>query len=614
MAQLTSPAPSTVQVQNSGKKVQSAAQEVQSVSPRAQVVRDVETLVDYALLCNLIQTGDKIWAFNSICSCIGEIEAAPEELWLTTTKQDAGANITTDTFPIEAHLTKLAQVAIANHKEEDTPSGRDRVAMNIIGMLMPRPSTVSDTFMQLMHSKGSAAACAYLYTLSCQTCYVRKEAIARNLAWTSTIDGNELEITINLSKPEKDPKAIAAAGSAPQGERYPACQLCIQNEGFAGRSGAAAGGAHPARNNLRIIPLTLGGERWGFQYSPYAYFSEHSIVMSASHRPMHIDTSAFSNLLEFVDTFDAYMIGSNADLPIVGGSILSHDHYQTGLHVFPLMKAPTRRCVALAGYNGVAAEELIWPLSTIRLTACSKDELIRAATHVLDTWKAYNDKEAGVVAYDSDGTRHNTITPIARKVPASSIRDEVAAICNTQHDAAAAQTVYELYLALRCNVTSKAHPLGVFHPHAEYHHIKKENIGLIEVMGLAILPARLKSELHDLCDVLETAQNEGLFNKAARESADADAQAQVAADTVYTRCTETPSCNLHAAWARDIATRIYHKRQSEHEAAYSRDELEALLREETSQVFWHVLENAGVFKLTDNGFAQFNAFVDAVNK
>ena len=199
-------------------------------------------------------------------------------------------------------------------------------------------------------------------------------------------------------------------------------------------------------------------------------------------------------------------------------------------------------------------------------------------------------------------------------MPASSIRDEVTAICCAEHANTAAQTVYELYLALRCNITSKAHPLGVFHPHAEYHHIKKENIGLIEVMGLAILPARLKSELHDLCDVLETAQNEGLFNKAARESADADAQAQVAADTVYTRCTETPSCNLHAAWARDIATRIYDKRQSEHKAAYSRDELEALLREETSQVFWHVLENAGVFKLTDNGFAQFDAFVDAVNK
>jgi UDPglucose--hexose-1-phosphate uridylyltransferase len=340
-----------------------------------------------------------------------------------------------------------------------------------MGAIMPRPSEVAARFDELVATRGAKAATDWFYRLCVDVDYVRASAIARNIAWTTPTPWGELEITINKSKPEKDPRDIAAAGAAPKGEAYPACQLCVENEGYAGRP--AALGEHPARQNLRIVPIELGGERWGFQYSPYAYFNEHCIAMSSEHRPMHVDRTAISCLLDFVDLLPHYFIGSNADLPIVGGSILSHDHFQGGLHEFPMMRAQELDAFRMTAFPQVECFVVRWPLTVLRLRCASRQELLDAAVHVLDVWRNWNAPEVGVISHDADGTRHNTVTPI----------------CRRRGDD------YELDLTLRCNVTSDEHPLGVFHPHEDKWHVKKENIGLIEVMGLAILPPRLEAEL-----------------------------------------------------------------------------------------------------------------------
>jgi UDPglucose--hexose-1-phosphate uridylyltransferase len=331
---------------------------------------------------------------------------------------------------------------------------------------------VASQFYTILEDEDPQAATDWFYRLCGNVNYVRHSAIARNLAWESPSRWGTLEITINKSKPEKDPRDIAAAGSTPAGEAYPACQLCMENEGYSGRP-AAVGGGHPARQNLRIVPIELGGERWGFQFSPYAYFYQHCIAMSAEHRPMHVDRSAFHNLLDFVDLFPHYFVGSNADLPIVGGSILSHDHFQGGRHTFPMDVAPASEQFVIAAFPSVSCAVVKWPLSVLRLRCDNRALLEEAAVYVLDAWRAWTDESVGIVAVSSDGTPHNTITPI----------------CRREDDA------YVLDLALRCNITSEEHPLGVFHPHADKWHVKKENIGLIEVMGLAILPPRLEAEM-----------------------------------------------------------------------------------------------------------------------
>ena len=376
--------------------------------------------VQHAVSCNVIDTIDEDWAYNRILEAVGAFGPACP-------------NVDANAFDLDSALDALAEVAVSNGLVEDSATGRDRAAMRVAGSIMPRPSEVAARFDALAASKGPEAATDWFYTLCCDVNYVRKSAIARNLKWAAPTRWGELEITINKSKPEKDPRDIAAAGSAAVGEAYPACQLCVQNEGYSGRP-AALGGGHPARQNLRIVPIELGGERWGFQYSPYAYFNEHCIAMSSEHRPMHVDRAAFSCLLDFVDRFPHYFIGSNADLPIVG---------------------------------------LEWPLSVIRLRSDSRDALLDACEHVLLAWRSWDEPKAGVVSHDADGTRHNTVTPICRR------RGEA----------------YEMDLALRCNITTDEHPLGVFHPHEDKWHVKKENIGLIEVMGLAILPPRLEGEM-----------------------------------------------------------------------------------------------------------------------
>ena len=507
-------------------------------------------LADYAAAHGLTGADDRVWAYNAILECAGATGPAPAPGWVLGTPAPG------DAFDLDATLAAISEAAVANGVADDTASGRDRASCRVMGLLMPRPSQVSARFHELA-AHDPKAATDWFYQLCCDAGYVRRSAIARNVKWSTPTRWGDLEITINLSKPEKDPREIAAAGvAANDGEKYPACQLCIENEGYPGRAASAPGGAHPARQNLRIIPLELGGERWGLQYSPYAYFNEHCIAMSAHHRPMHIDRATLGCLLDFVDTVPHYFIGSNADLPIVGGSILSHDHFQGGAHEFPMMRAATAETFAMAAHPNVGGEVLEWPLSVLRLTAASRDELLGACVHVIDAWRSWSDVAAGVIARDEDGTPHNTVTPVIRRV------DER----------------YEAYLALRCNVTTSEHPLGVFHPHAEYHHIKRENIGLIEVMGLAILPPRLVPELEAVRGHL------------------------LAGDLGALEADELTAS--HATWARDV----YARRAAELTPEGALD----VLHEEVGAVFGRVLENAGVFKWDEAGRAAQRRFLDSL--
>ena len=520
----------------------------------------IQALVDYSVTHGLEQAEDRVWSYNAALECAGAQGPAPEVDWVLT----EGAPAEDATFDLDATLAIIAEAAVANGTADDTASGRDRAACRVMGLLMPKPAAVADEFRRLAGEQGPKAATGWFYQLCCDAGYVRRSAIARNIEWVTPTSWGGLEITINLSKPEKDPRDIAAAGAAKNtGEKYPACQLCIENEGYAGRAASAPGGAHPARQSLRIIPITLGGERWGLQYSPYAYFNEHCIAMSCHHRPMHIDRTALSCLLDFVDTVPGYFIGSNADLPIVGGSILSHDHFQGGAHEFPMMRAEVVGEFTMDGFPGVTGAVLRWPLSVLRLRSASRDELLDAATHVIDAWRAWSDETVGIIANDPDGTRHNTVTPVVRRV------DENGNVGGEG---------YEVYLALRCNITTAEHPLGVFHPHAEYHHIKKENIGLIEVMGLAILPPRLVPEL-----------------AAVREHLLAGDVAGLSADEL------TAS---HADWAADVFAR----RGDELTPENALD----ILHEEVGVVFGHVLENAGVFKWDEQGRAACERFVGSL--
>ena len=527
----------------------------------ATELRDAaQALVSYAAAQGLQEPGDRVWSYNAILECAGAFGPAPTEEWVL----DEAEPVADPSFDLDAALATIAEAAVENDAADDTASGRDRAACRVMGLLMPKPSEVAAIYRGLAEEDGPMAATDWFYQLCCDAGYVRRSAIAKNIEWVTPTRWGGLEITINLSKPEKDPREIAAAGAAKNdGEKYPACQLCIENEGYAGRAASAPGGAHPARQNLRIIPIEMNGERWGLQYSPYAYFNEHCICMSAHHRPMHIDRTAVNCLLDFVDNVPGYFIGSNADLPIVGGSILSHDHFQGGNHVFPMMEAAVASEFTMAGYPGVTGAVLEWPMSVLRLRAKDRAMLLDAAEHVIDAWRVWTDESVGVIANEPDGTRHNTVTPVVRRVDAEG---------NVGGDG------YEVYLALRCNVTTDEHPLGVFHPHAEYHHIKKENIGLIEVMGLAILPPRLVPELSAVAEHLLAGDVAGL-----------------AADEL---------CASHAEWAAEV----YERRGSELTAENAID----ILHEEVGAVFGHVLENAGVFKWDEAGRAACQKFVDSL--
>ena len=430
-----------------------------------------------------------------------------------------------------------------NGRIEDDTTSRDLFDTELMGRLTPRPSQVIRAF-RTRYEESPEAATDWYYQFSQDTDYILRYRIAKDVKWVAPTPYGDLDITINLSKPEKDPRAIAAAKTAPQGG-YPKCQLCRENEGYAGRMN------HPARQNHRIIPITIDGKDWFFQYSPYVYYNEHCIVFNGQHVPMKIDRSAFRKLLDFVKQFPHYFVGSNADLPIVGGSILSHDHFQGGRYTFAMEKAPVEKEVSFPGFEDVECGIVKWPMSVIRLRSADDDRLVDLAEKILTTWRGYTDEAAFIFA-ETDGEPHNTITPIAR------MRDGK----------------FELDLVLRDNITTEEYPLGVYHPHQELHHIKKENIGLIEVMGLAVQPSRLKGELADLADAFVEGRD-------------------IRADETLEK---------HNHWAEELKTRY----------TFTKENTMDILQKEVGVVFATVLEHAGVYKCTDEGRTAFLRFINSM--
>ena len=494
---------------------------------------EISRLLEYGLQRGLIALEDKAYAANRMLALLGlrEFEPQPVEEELHT--------------PVEP-LERLCQFAAeAGLIEPDTRDGRDQFDTELMNCLMPRPSQVVGEFYSL-YEKDKQAATDYYYQLARSSNYIRVDRIEKDRMWTAPTPYGDLVITINLSKPEKDPKAIAAAKNAPQ-SGYPKCALCRENEGYLGSANQAA------RGNHRLIPLELGGEPWFLQYSPYVYYNEHCIVLSHEHRPMKVSRQSISRLLEFVTFLPHYFVGSNADLPIVGGSILTHDHFQGGRYEFPMAKAPIREKVCFPGFEDVEAGIVHWPMSVIRLRGKEAQRLVDLADKILTAWREYSDESAEILAY-TEGTPHNTITPIARR------RGED----------------YELDLVLRNNRTTPEHPLGLFHPHAEYHHIKKENIGLIEVMGLAILPPRLLTET-------------GLLEQALKDPA----QAQ----EIMAR----PEMEKQQAWYEELKA-----------AGAGEGDTQRAIQESIGVIFGKILGNAGVYKDTEEGREAFRRFCSSL--
>lgn len=441
---------------------------------------------------------------------------------------------------LEPVLKELLDYAVEKGLIEDSVVYRDLFDTRLMNCLVPRPSQVIKTFKE-KYAASPEEATNYYYKLSRDSDYIRRYRVCKDMKWVTKTEYGDIDITINLSKPEKDPKAIAAAKLAKQ-SGYPKCQLCRENEGYAGRTN------HPARENHRIIPITINGGQWGFQYSPYVYYNEHCIVFNGQHVPMKVERATFVKLFDFIKLFPHYFIGSNADLPIVGGSILSHDHFQGGNYEFAMAKAPVEREFTVKGYEDVKAGIVKWPLSVIRLSCTDEKRIIDLADHILKAWRGYTDEEAYVFA-ETDGEPHNTITPIARK------RGDM----------------YELDLALRNNITTPECPFGLYHPHNELHHIKKENIGLIEVMGLAVLPSRLKEEMEILSDYI--------------------------VDGKDIRSNE--KIEKHADWVDGFRPKY---------PVINAENVDAVIKEEIGIVFKKVLEDAGVFKRDAKGQAAFDRF------
>ena len=502
-------------------------------------------LVKYGLTTGLVNPEDKVYTINRLLElfAVDDIEdetfAKVENLpdWTQEEAEDALEGILSDMmyYAYEQGIMK-----------ENSIVYKDLFDTRIMGCLVARPSEVRKTFWNLYNNTSAQAATDYFYKLSCDSNYIRRQRIKKDQKWTTDTEFGTLDITINLSKPEKDPKAIAAAKNAKQ-SAYPKCQLCKENEGYAGRVN------HPARQNHRIIPVTINNSEWYFQYSPYVYYNEHCIVFNSCHTPMKIERATFGKLLDFVTQFPHYFVGSNADLPIVGGSILSHDHFQGGHYTFAMAKAPIEKELHFDGFEDIKAGIVKWPMSVIRITGADKERLIELADKILLAWRGYNDEAAFVFA-ETDGEPQNTITPIARR------RGED----------------FELDLVLRNNITTEEHPLGVYHPHAKLHHIKKENIGLIEVMGLAVLPARLKDEMAELADALVNGKD--------------------------LRATETLAS--HAEWAEGFLPK-YDK--------ITEENVMDILHEEIGLAFNAVLQDAGVYKCTAEGREAFERFINKVN-
>jgi len=503
------------------------------------IEQKIAELIAYAEQKHLTEPSDRIWAANRILDALKLQEISDE----TLNDIYSGKLLQAELPPLNEILDALTSDAVSRGLCEDDIVSRDLFDTELMGRLTPAPREVRAKFNEL-RSNDPESCTDWFYDFCQDVNYIRRDRSAKDIRWKYACKYGELDITINLAKPEKDPKAIAAAKLAPQAG-YPKCQLCASNEGYAGRIN------HPARQNHRIVPFTINNEDWYFQYSPYVYYNEHCIVFNSKHTPMKIDRAAFRKLLDFVGQMPHYFVGSNADLPIVGGSILSHDHFQGGRYVFAMEKAPVEEELVFTGFEDVKAGIVRWPMSVIRISSEDPERLIDLADRILKAWRGYTDEAAFIFA-ETDGEPHNTITPIARR----------------------RGSAYELDLVLRNNITTDEHPLGVFHPHAELHHIKKENIGLIEVMGLAVLPSRLKKEL----ELLKTALING---------------SDIHSDEVLAK---------HADWAEELRTRY----------TFTEENSEAILREEVGAVFERVLEDAGVYKRTPEGREAFLRFTESV--
>ncbi len=491
----------------------------------------IKQLVNYAVDCELIQNDDRIYCTNRIIEIL-EIDEYIEPDFV----KDAD---------LEDILLGICDYAVTKGIIEDSIVYRDLFDTKIMAVFVPRPSDVRAKFWSL-YKESPEKATDWFYKLSCDSDYIRRYRVCKDLRWVTETEYGELDITVNLSKPEKDPKAVAAAKLLPQ-SGYPKCMLCVENEGYAGRVN------HPARQNHRIIPITINNTPWAMQFSPYVYYNEHCICFNREHTPMAINTDTFRKLLSFVEQFPHYFVGSNADLPLVGGSILTHDHFQGGHYTFAMMKAPIIKNLTFDGFDDIEAGIVKWPLSVIRLKADSIDRIIELSDKILAAWRGYTDERAFVFA-ETDGEMHNTITPIAFKQDGK----------------------YVLDLTLRNNITTEEHPTGLYHPHAELHHIKRENIGLIEVMGLAVLPSRLKDEL--------AAVEKGIL-----EGADLYAD---------------PKTALHADWVAEFLPKY---------SDINADNITDIIRHEVGLVFAKCLEHAGVYKQTKEGLDAFVRFAESVN-
>ena len=489
---------------------------------------NIKKLVEYGVQAGLVPECERIYTTNLLL-----------EMFCEDSYEDI--EIDGEDIELEDVLKNLLDEAVSRGIIEDSIVYRDLFDTRLMNCLMPRPSQVQKSFWE-KYEKSPKEATEYFYKLSQDSDYIRRYRVKKDMKWKVDSPYGEIDITVNLSKPEKDPKAIAAAKNA-KASSYPKCLLCMENEGYAGRVN------HPARENHRIIPITVNDSKWGFQYSPYVYYNEHCIVFNGQHTPMKIEKAAFVKLFDFVKLFPHYFLGSNADLQIVGGSILSHDHFQGGHYTFAMAKAPIEREVTVPGYEDVEAGIVKWPLSVLRIRSKDEKRLIELADHILGKWRGYTDEAAFIFA-ETDGEPHNTITPIARKVG----------------------EVFELDLTLRNNITTEEHPLGVYHPHAKRHHIKKENIGLIEVMGLAVLPSRLKEEIELLAEYIT-------------EGKDIRSNEKI---------------EKHAEWAEAFLAEYDN---------VTKENVTDILKKEIGNVFVEVLEDAGVYKCTEEGREAFMRFV-----
>ncbi|MCD7799978.1 MAG: UDP-glucose--hexose-1-phosphate uridylyltransferase [Ruminococcus sp.] len=493
----------------------------------------IDKLISYAIEKNLIDKDDAIYCTNRLLALLQCDEYSPTEE--TFSQDDSLAEV----------LDNLIRYASSKGLVDyESVVSRDIFDTEVMGTFIDRPSNVTKRFYEL-YEQSPKLATDYFYQLSNDSNYIRKNRIDKNIKWITPSEYGNIEMTINMSKPEKDPKAIALAGKQ-KSVAYPKCQLCIENVGYKGRVN------HPARSNHRIIPLEICNQLWGFQYSPYVYYNEHCILLNQQHTPMKIDRTTFEKLLDFIGKFPHYIIGSNADLPIVGGSILSHEHFQGGNHKFAMMSAPSERYYSIKGFEDVKVSRVKWAMSVIRLESSNQERIVQLADRILNSWRNYSDEEVFIFA-ETDGTPHNTITPIA------SFKDGN----------------YVLDLVLRNNITTELYPLGVYHPHEELHHIKKENIGLIEVMGLAVLPSRLDAELRLLSEVLAKGEDVSKYE----------------------------SLEKHTEWSKEILTK--------HDELDSSNAYDIVLKE-TGLVFIKVLEHAGVFKRDNLGFSAFDRFIKSI--